>query len=161
MKTRIINVLKESERKKTPASYELLAKNLLFYSQQRLEIEKKEKKAKEELAKYIDETAKADEKGNRFFRFQYEGKRMLVVRQARKSVSVSIAKLKSYFASDVLSKIVKETVVESVDEAAIEQMISDESMSMEDLEACTDTKVIYATVIQEEKSEEEEDVSKT
>ena len=153
MKIKVTQVVKE--KPKSAASYELLAKNLRFYSLQRLEITKKEEAAKKELAEYIDKNMKADEKGHRFMRFMYEDKPMMVIRQARKSVSVSIEKMKEYFASDILSRVIKETMIESIDEQALEELVQEEVISMEELEAVTEVKTTYATVISEEKKDDE------
>lgn len=136
---------------------DLLAKNLQFVKLQIRDLQKREKELKLQLDTYIDGNVKEDEKGNRFFKFNFNDVPMLVVRQARKSVSVSIDKCKEVFASDILCKIIKETITENVDESAMEELISEECISMDELASVTDTKITYATVIVEEKEEEVDD----
>lgn len=153
-KSTVVEVTKEA-----PINISLLAKNLYFYGKQRLELEKKEKKIKAQIAQYIDEHMEKDENGNRFYRFNYDDRKMMVVRQARTSVHVSIDKLKETFASDILSVVLKERTEEYVDEQALEQLVVDDVLTLEELESVTEKNVVYATLVVEEKEEEGENVS--
>ena len=152
MKAKIVQVVK----KKEPVSYELLAKNLQFYKLQIKELQKKEKEAKDKLDAYIDKTMTADEKGNRFMRFIFEDMPMFVIRQARKTVTVSIDKCKEVLPPKLLKRVVIEKKIEVVDEMELEALVRDEIITMEEFAKITDTKTIYATVISKEKPEEEE-----
>lgn len=135
-----------------------LIRELSVIKQQKSELEKREKQIKEKLDKYVDSNVTADANGHRFYKTTDDfGNPLVLKREARKSVSLDLDKLKKVFPKHILDEIIKEETVEIIQEDIIEQMIASEEISLDDLEQATNIKVTYATTFVKQVEEEGEE----
>ena len=114
------------------------------------------KKRKEELSKIIKEHAMKNGVQNDTGSFYLQDDNYTFGSQAKKSVSLNFDRAKKFFTDrKVWDKVV--VLTEKINEDAVEQMISNEEMTIKELEAITDVKVTYSIDVREKKKVEVEE----
>ena len=121
--------------------------------EEKAQLEKIEKVLKEEINAYFENIPK-DSFGNRYVETP-DG--LKLKREIRKKVAINEAKAKKFFKGiKRYADVAREEIIVTFNEDAIEQLIAEGAMTLEDLNSITDTKVSYATVFPKEVKEEEE-----
>lgn len=130
-------------------SVEDIVEELVKLKERKKDIEKREKQLKEDLEIILVHEGLKDSKGNISM---IVGNR-LAQRQARKSVKIDKEKAEQFFKErNLWDKVVK--IEEVLDEDAIEQLVIEGKISVEDLETITNVKTTYAIIIKDYKQEE-------
>ena len=133
-----------------------------FEEYQRLKLiesdtKKRIEKLKAVLDKHVDETTSPDNTGSRLKPFTVNGALTYYKREARKKFSINDEKAETFFAKKKLLDRVRKTREERYwDEQEIEQLVTEDTISVEDIEAISDIKVTYASVLVKPKVEEGE-----
>ena len=147
-KVNVVNIVEERPQE----DVETLIKSLKAINTQKAELEKREKELKGILNERFEDVDK-DTFGNRYL--TADG--IILKREMRRKVAINPEKAEKFFKSinryDNVAKV--ETVV-TFDEGAIEQVIADGEMTLEDLESITDTTVSYATLFVKKKEKEDD-----
>lgn len=109
------------------------------------QLQKQEKKQKEELDKLFDRIT-ADAKGHRYMEGKdAKGNPLILMRQARKSFSLNLEKAKKFLTSrKLINRVLKTRTEEYLDEKEIETLVQEQELSLNDVKEFTDEKITYA-----------------
>lgn len=135
-------------------NYVDIAKEFAIIKIQKKSLEVREKALKSELEEYLKKQP-VDAKKNAYLAFQdSEGKMSYLKYEARQSTSLDSDKAYEFFSANGLLEKVYKTVESSYfDEEEIAMLVSDGTISFEDLESITSKSLSYAMKVIKEKEE--------
>jgi hypothetical protein len=136
-------------------NYEVLVRELEQVQKQKAILEKRDKEIKAVMTSKYFSSASTDNRGHSFYETTFlDGSPAILKREARTSVKINYDKALAFFSAKNLINQVAEKIW-SFNEDAIEQLLANEEITMEELESICDKSTTYAIKFIKAKEEEE------